>query len=93
MSLVGPRPHPLAMKAVDKAYADAVADYFARHRVKPGLTGWAQVHGCRGEIDTHDKAQRRVEHDLHYIENWSIALDAYIMMRTVIVILSRQQAY
>ena len=69
LSLVGPRPHALKAKAADKLYADAVDGYFARHRVKPGVTGWAQINGWRGETDTEEKILRRVEHDLYYIEN------------------------
>ena len=59
-----------------------VDGYFARHRVKPGITGWAQINGWRGETDTHEKIQQRVEHDLYYIENWSVLFDLYILMRT-----------
>jgi hypothetical protein len=71
LSLVGPRPHAVHAKAADRLYDEAVDGYFARHRVKPGITGWAQISGWRGETDTEEKIQRRVEHDLHYIENWS----------------------
>ncbi len=79
LSLVGPRPHALQAKAENRLYDEAVDGYFARHRVKPGLTGWAQIHGWRGETDSQEKIQRRVEHDLYYIENWSILLDLYIL--------------
>jgi lipopolysaccharide/colanic/teichoic acid biosynthesis glycosyltransferase len=75
MSLVGPRPHVMAMKAGERLYHEAVGDYFHRHRVRPGMTGWAQVHGLRGEIDTPEKAQARVAYDLWYIDHWSIWLD------------------
>jgi len=68
MSLVGPRPHAITMRAGTQLYQDAVAEYLRRHRVKPGMTGWSQVHGLRGEIDTVEKAEARVRHDLHYIE-------------------------
>jgi Undecaprenyl-phosphate glucose phosphotransferase len=77
LSLVGPRPHAVHAKAEEKLYDEAVDGYFARHRVKPGITGWAQINGWRGETDTDEKIQRRVEHDLYYIENWSVLLDLY----------------
>jgi Undecaprenyl-phosphate glucose phosphotransferase len=82
MSIVGPRPHPLQMKAMDRAYHEAVSEYFARHRVRPGITGLAQVSGFRGEIDTMEKAQKRLDFDLHYIEHWSLGLDLKIIWRT-----------
>jgi Undecaprenyl-phosphate glucose phosphotransferase len=93
MSLVGPRPHAIAMKAGDRLYHEAVEDYAHRHRVKPGITGWAQVNGCRGEIDTIEKARARVELDLYYIENWSLWLDLKTLAMTMPVLLSRQNAY
>jgi len=93
LSLVGPRPHATKAKAADQLYNDVVDGYFARHRVKPGITGWAQVNGWRGETDTTEKLQRRVEHDLYYIENWSIALDLYILWRTPISLLNTESAY
>ena len=70
-----------------------VDGYFARHRVKPGITGWAQVNGWRGETDTQEKIQQRVEHDLYYIENWSILLDLYILAITPISLLKSENAY
>ena len=82
MSLVGPRPHPLEMKAADRLYHEAVSEYFARHRVRPGITGLAQVSGFRGEIDTMEKAQKRLDLDLRYIDNWSLSLDLKIISRT-----------
>jgi Undecaprenyl-phosphate glucose phosphotransferase len=93
MSLVGPRPHVMAMKAGERLYHEAVGDYFHRHRVRPGMTGWAQVHGLRGEIDTPEKAQARVAYDLWYIDHWSIWLDLKVLLMTVRVILSGQNAY
>src|SRR5579871_3120353 len=72
LSLVGPRPHAVNAKAEARLYDEAVDGYFARHRVKPGITGWAQINGWRGETDNDEKIQRRVEHDLYYIENWSV---------------------
>lgn len=82
LSIVGPRPHALSAKAASQSYHDVVDGYFARHRVKPGITGWAQINGWRGETDTEEKIQKRVEHDLYYIENWSIFLDLYIILCT-----------
>jgi Undecaprenyl-phosphate glucose phosphotransferase len=93
LSLVGPRPHAVNAKAEERRYDEAVDGYFARHRVKPGLTGWAQVNGWRGETDTHEKIQRRVEHDLYYIENWSVLLDLYILARTPFALLNTENAY
>jgi len=93
MSLVGPRPHALRAKAAGQLYQDAVGEYAARHRVKPGLTGWAQVNGWRGETDTHTKIVKRVEHDLYYIENWSVRLDIRILLRTISVLISQKDAY
>jgi Undecaprenyl-phosphate glucose phosphotransferase len=92
MSIVGPRPHPIAMEAGEGVlYSDAVARYFHRHRVKPGITGWAQVNGLRGEVDTLAKASARLVHDLYYIEHWSPWLDLKILLKTLAVI--RQPAY
>jgi Undecaprenyl-phosphate glucose phosphotransferase len=93
LSLVGPRPHALQAKAEDRLYDEAVDGYFARHRVKPGLTGWAQIHGWRGETDSQEKIQRRVEHDLYYIENWSILLDLYIVAQTPFALIRTENAY
>jgi Undecaprenyl-phosphate glucose phosphotransferase len=93
LSLVGPRPHALKAKAEDKLYSEAVDGYFARHRVKPGVTGWAQISGWRGETDTHEKIERRVEHDLYYIENWSVMFDLYICLMTPFALLKGENAY
>ena len=92
MSLVGPRPHALAASAAGIAYARAISEYPIRHRVKPGITGWAQVNGWRGETTTIEQIRRRVEHDLYYIENWSLSFDLVILGRTVFAILSRANA-
>jgi Undecaprenyl-phosphate glucose phosphotransferase len=92
MSLVGPRPHPLAATAAGVSYARAVSEYLIRHRVKPGMTGWAQVNGWRGETTRIEQIRRRVEHDLYYIENWSPSLDLLILMRTVFMVMSRENA-
>jgi len=92
MSLVGPRPHARAASAAGRDYAELVEAYAARHRVKPGITGWAQVRGWRGETDTVEKLRRRVEHDLAYIDNWSVWLDLEILGRTLLVVLRGDQA-
>ena len=93
LSLVGPRPHALHAKAENRLYDEAVDGYFARHRVKPGITGWAQIHGWRGETDSQEKIQRRVEHDLYYIENWSILLDLYILAQTPFALIRTENVY
>ncbi len=93
MSLVGPRPHATQAKAGQDLYQDVVQGYYARHRVKPGVTGWAQINGWRGETDTHDKIQQRVEYDLYYIDNWSVLLDLYIIALTPFSLLSGKNAY
>ena len=93
LSLVGPRPHALHAKAENQLYDEVVDGYFARHRVKPGITGWAQVNGWRGETDTSEKIQRRVEHDLYYIENWSVLFDLYILARTPFALMKTENAY
>ncbi len=84
LSVVGPRPHVPAMKAANRLYHEAVDQYALRHRVKPGITGWAQINGLRGETDTMEKATKRVEFDLHYIDNWSLWLDLKIIALTII---------
>jgi Undecaprenyl-phosphate glucose phosphotransferase len=93
LSLVGPRPHAVHAKAVDRLYDEAVDGYFARHRVKPGMTGWAQINGWRGETDSQEKIQHRVEHDLYYIENWSVLFDLYILAMTPFALLKTENAY
>jgi Undecaprenyl-phosphate glucose phosphotransferase len=93
LSLVGPRPHALEAKAENRLYGAVVEDYFARHKVKPGITGWAQINGWRGETDTIEKIRKRVEHDLYYIENWSLAFDLLILARTPLALLDSKQAY
>ena len=90
MSLVGPRPHALSH---DHEYEQRISLYARRHNVKPGITGWAQIHGCRGEIDTDDKMRKRVEHDLFYIDNWSLWLDLQIIFRTVLSPAAYRNAY
>jgi exopolysaccharide biosynthesis polyprenyl glycosylphosphotransferase len=93
LSLVGPRPHALQAKAADRLYDDVVDGYFARHKVKPGITGWAQINGWRGETDTSEKIQKRVEHDLYYIDNWSVLLDLYILIKTPFALIGGENAY
>jgi Undecaprenyl-phosphate glucose phosphotransferase len=94
MSLVGPRPHAITMKAGDRLYHDAIDKYLNRHRVKPGITGWAQINGFRGEVDTIEKARGRLAHDLHYIKTWSIWLDLEILALTLPkMLLTRDKAY
>lgn len=93
MSIVGPRPHALQAKAGDDLYHDAVRSYFSRHKVKPGITGWAQVNGWRGETDTLEKIEQRVEHDMHYIDNWSVLLDLYIIAITPFSLIGGKNAY
>lgn len=91
MSLVGPRPHADALHARERS--TLMTHYAQRHRVKPGLTGWAQVHGLRGAADTPEKLRRRVELDLYYIENWSLWLDLKILARTPFAVLSAENAF
>jgi Undecaprenyl-phosphate glucose phosphotransferase len=93
MSLVGPRPHAPSTKAGDRLFSDVVSHYAARHKVKPGMTGWAQVHGWRGETDTEEKLLKRLEHDLYYIENWSVLLDLYVLGRTAVTLVFQKTAY
>ena len=90
MSLVGPRPHA---SAHERHFTSVIEKYAFRHHVKSGITGWAQVHGARGETDTLDKMQRRVELDIWYINNWSIWLDFSVMVRTVLVVFKGDNAH
>jgi exopolysaccharide biosynthesis polyprenyl glycosylphosphotransferase len=93
MSLVGPRPHAPSTRANGRLFHEVVQTYAARHKVKPGITGWAQVCGWRGETDTEEKLVKRLEHDLHYIENWSVPFDIYILFRTVFAVLFPKNAF
>jgi Undecaprenyl-phosphate glucose phosphotransferase len=93
LSLVGPRPHALSAKAGGRLYDEVVEGYFARHKVKPGITGWAQINGWRGETDTPEKIRKRVEHDLYYIENWSVLFDLYILLKTPMSLVGNNNAY
>jgi len=91
LSIVGPRPHAVQGKLQSRLFDEAVDGYFARHRVKPGITGWAQINGWRGEIDNEEKIQKRVEFDLYYIENWSVLFDFYILLKTPIALMTRNE--
>jgi Undecaprenyl-phosphate glucose phosphotransferase len=90
MSIVGPRPHAIAH---NEEYARVIDEYLARHKVKPGITGWAQVNGLRGETETLEKMEQRVRYDLYYIENWSLLFDLRIILRTLFVGFSHPNAY
>ncbi|MCT4495638.1 exopolysaccharide biosynthesis polyprenyl glycosylphosphotransferase [Bosea minatitlanensis] len=90
MSLVGPRPHAVAH---NQMFADQIRRMFRRHNVKPGMTGWAQVNGLRGETDTFEKMQKRIEHDLYYVDNWSFFFDLRILVRTIVSRSARINAY
>ncbi|MEM9144753.1 MAG: undecaprenyl-phosphate glucose phosphotransferase [Pseudomonadota bacterium] len=90
MSLVGPRPHAISH---NKDYGAQIRGYFARHRVKPGITGWAQVNNLRGETQTLSKMEARVEYDIYYSENWSLLFDLRILVMTVVVVFFQKSAY
>ena len=92
MSIVGPRPHPLGMRT-EGTLVDAVQAYEGRCQMRPGLTGWAQVNGWRGELNTLEKLERRIEHDLFYIGNWSLLLDLQILLRTFLCVLHDKNAH
>lgn len=93
MSIVGPRPHAVSTKAAGRLFEEVVREYPSRYRVKPGITGWAQVNGWRGETDTAEKLRKRIEYDLFYIENWSVMFDLWIMIRTIFVVFRDERAY
>ncbi len=90
MSIVGPRPHAVAH---NEQYRKLIKGYMLRHKVKPGITGWAQVNGLRGETETLEKMQARIEYDLEYLRNWSLWLDLWIILRTIKVVLTHDNAY
>lgn len=90
MSIVGPRPHAIAH---NEEYRQIIPKYMQRHMVKPGITGWAQINGLRGETDTIDKMQKRIDYDLHYINSWSVWLDIKIISLTIIKGLTHENAY
>jgi len=90
MSVVGPRPHAVAH---NETYRKLINGYMVRYKVKPGVTGWAQVNGLRGETDTVDKMERRIQYDLAYLRNWSLRLDLVILVKTLLVVLGDKRAY
>jgi len=90
MSIVGPRPHAVAH---NEQYRKLIKGYMLRHKVKPGITGWAQVNGLRGETSTLDKMQARVRYDLDYLRSWSLWLDLWIIVKTVKVVITQQNAH
>jgi putative colanic acid biosynthesis UDP-glucose lipid carrier transferase len=90
MSIVGPRPHAVAH---NEMYRKLIKGYMVRHKVKPGITGWAQVNGFRGETDTLDKMQGRIDYDLDYLRHWSLRLDVHIILRTAKLVAKDQSAY
>jgi putative colanic acid biosysnthesis UDP-glucose lipid carrier transferase len=90
MSIVGPRPHAVAHNEI---YRKVIKGYMIRHKVKPGITGWAQVNGFRGETDTVDKMEARIEYDLDYLRKWSLALDLKIILRTILLVFKDRNAY
>ena len=90
MSLVGPRPHAVQH---NEEYARLIRGYFARHRVKPGMTGWAQVNGSRGETKTIEQMQARVQYDIYYVENWSLLFDLQILAKTAVICVTGRNAY
>jgi putative colanic acid biosynthesis UDP-glucose lipid carrier transferase len=90
MSIVGPRPHAVAH---NEQYRKLIKGYMLRHKAKPGITGWAQVNGLRGETETLDKMEARIRYDLDYLRSWSLWLDLWIILRTVKVVLKRDNAH
>ncbi len=90
MSVVGPRPHAVAH---NETYRRLIKGYMVRHKVRPGVTGWAQVNGQRGETDTLDKMQARIDYDLDYLRNWSLRLDLYIVLKTIGLVFKDSRAY
>jgi putative colanic acid biosynthesis UDP-glucose lipid carrier transferase len=90
MSLVGPRPHAVAH---NEQYRRLISGYMVRHKVKPGITGWAQVNGLRGETDTVDKMRKRIEYDLDYLRRWSLGFDVSILLKTALIVWRRTNAH
>ncbi len=90
MSIVGPRPHAVSH---NEQYRKVIDGYMIRHKVKPGITGWAQVNGWRGDTDTEEKIQKRVDYDIDYINRWSLGFDLKIILKTIFVVIIGQNAY
>jgi putative colanic acid biosynthesis UDP-glucose lipid carrier transferase len=90
MSIVGPRPHAVAH---NEFYRNKISGYMVRHKVKPGITGWAQVNGCRGETDAIEKMEARINYDIEYLRNWSLMFDILIILRTIKVVIKDKHAY
>jgi putative colanic acid biosynthesis UDP-glucose lipid carrier transferase len=90
MSFVGPRPHAIAH---NEQYRKLISGYMIRHKVRPGMTGWAQVNGLRGETDTVEKMRQRIEYDIDYMNNWSLWLDCKILLRTALLVFRDHRAY
>ena len=90
MNLIGPRPHPVSNI---KLFTDNIPYYSLRAMVRPGLTGWAQVNGLRGETESVEKMKARIDHDLDYLRSWSLRLDIYIIAKTVWMVLRGKHAY
>jgi putative colanic acid biosynthesis UDP-glucose lipid carrier transferase len=90
MSFVGPRPHAIAH---NEQYRKLISGYMIRHKVRPGMTGWAQVNGLRGETDTVEKMRERIQYDIDYLNNWSLWLDLKILARTAMLVLRDDRAY
>jgi putative colanic acid biosynthesis UDP-glucose lipid carrier transferase len=90
MSIVGPRPHAVSH---NETYRKLIKGYMVRHKVRPGITGWAQVCGYRGETETIEKMEKRIEHDLEYLRTWSIMLDLWIIIKTLLVVVTDRRAY
>lgn len=90
MSIVGPRPHAVAH---NETYRKLIKGYMVRHKVKPGITGWAQVNGYRGETETVDKMQKRIEYDIDYLRNWSLGFDLWIIIKTALLVVKDRNAY
>ena len=93
MSVVGPRPHALNMRTENQLGHEITEIYAHRHRVKPGITGWSQVNGSRGAVDTAAQLRHRVELDMYYIENWSVWFDLKILLMTIVVVFKRTNAF
>jgi lipopolysaccharide/colanic/teichoic acid biosynthesis glycosyltransferase len=93
LSLVGPRPHAVSMRVKQRRNEDIVPDYALRHHVKPGITGWAQVNGYHGPVETERALHERVAYDLDYINNWSLWFDIRILLRTLVIAFGQRHAY